>query len=37
MEQAVVNVIERSQLKNVKPKMTGPRLRSGVYWQGALN
>lgn len=37
MEQATFSVVERSHLKGVKPKMTGPKLRSGVYWQGALN
>jgi hypothetical protein len=33
MEQ--VNVAERSQPKNFKPKIRGPKL-SGVYWQEAL-
>jgi len=28
--------MERSQPKGVKPKMRGRKLRSGVYWQGAL-
>ena len=32
MEQAAVIVMECSQLKGVKPKMRGPKLRSGVYW-----
>jgi len=29
--------MERSQPKGVEPKMRGRKLRSGVYWQGALN
>ena len=28
--------MERWQLKVVKPKMTGRKLRSAVHWQGAL-
>jgi hypothetical protein len=30
------SVIERSQRKEVKPKKGGRKLRSGLYWQGAL-
>ena len=37
MEHAVFSAIEHSQLKGVKPKMTGPKLRNGVCWRGALN
>lgn len=36
-EQAEVSVMERSQLEGVRPKMRWPKLKSGVYWQGALN
>jgi hypothetical protein len=28
--------MEMNQRKNVKPKMRGHKLRSGVNWQGAL-
>jgi hypothetical protein len=31
-----VGVIEGSQLKGVKPKIIGCKLRSGVYWQKGL-
>jgi hypothetical protein len=34
---ARVSVIERREPKGVKLKMRGRKLRSGVYWQGALN
>jgi hypothetical protein len=36
MEYVGIRVIERSQPKGVKPKMTGRILRSCVYSQGVL-
>ena len=35
MEWPSFSVMECSQPKGVKPKMTGRKLRSGVFWQGA--
>jgi len=32
-----VSTIACSQLKNVIPKMTECKLRSGINWQGSLN
>jgi hypothetical protein len=32
MEYVGFRVTERSQLKSVKPKMRGRKLRSDVYW-----
>ena len=36
MEQVGVSVIVCSQTKGIKPKFRGRKLRSVVYWQGAL-
>ena len=36
MEWVGVTPAECSQLKCVKPKMKGRKLRSAAYWQGAL-
>ena len=36
MELVGFSVIERSQPKGVKPEMREHKLRSVVYWQGAL-
>jgi len=31
-----IGIIEHSQPKSIKLKMRGHELRSGIYWQGAL-
>jgi len=36
MELVVTGIIEHSQPKGIKLKMKGHELRSGIYWQGAL-
>jgi hypothetical protein len=36
MELVRVSVIERNQPNGVKPKMRRRKLKSSVYWQGAL-
>jgi hypothetical protein len=36
MELVVIGIIKHSQPKGTKLKMRGYELRSGMYWQGAL-
>jgi hypothetical protein len=36
MEYIGVSIMMCSQPQGIKPKMTGDKLRTGVYWKGVL-